>query len=177
LDNEVVYPINPVCETEPNTEIITKFIVEHIEPLLEEQVAACLSKTQYLFVPSGIDRTTVTNIIPLDKNMVEGFGGSKTTGSYISQFTHKEYVKIIRLTRQEYDLEFWKQPEVVKELEQTLKARLKANGEKVAETVTNLAGRLWGWRSMYDVEILPPGYTGVEFHFFKNNIHFYAEIA
>jgi len=64
-------------------------------------------------------------------------------------------------------LEFWKQPEGLKELEQTLKARLKANGEKVAETVTNLAGRLWGWRSMYDVEILPPGYTGVEFHFLR----------
>jgi hypothetical protein len=40
-------------------------------------------------------------------------------------------------------LEFWQQTAVVKELEQTLKLRLQANGEKLAETATNSAGRPW----------------------------------
>jgi hypothetical protein len=153
-----------------NTEIIIKFIVEHIEPLLEEQAVSCLSKTFYMFIPSGTEQSKLTDIIPANKDIMEGFGGGVTAGSYISMCTTKEYVKVIRLIGQQYGLGFWKQPAIVKELEQSLKSRLKANGEKVAETKRSLAGRLWGWSSLVDGETLSPGYIGVEFELARSHL-------
>jgi hypothetical protein len=144
-----------------NTEIIAKFIVEHIEPLLRAQALAGLSKTMYSFVPYGTEQEKLRGIIAQNQNIVEGFSGGDKSGPYISTFKTKEYVKIIRLIKPEYSLEFWQQTAVVKELEQTLKLRLQANGEKLAETATNSAGRPWRSRSFYDGETLLPGYTGV----------------
>jgi hypothetical protein len=161
-----------------NTEIITKFIVEHVEPLLEEQAVSCLSKTYYVFVPSSFERTAVMNIIPEDKNIVEGFGGNQAAGSFfISNAGHKEYIKVIRLTGQEYGLEFWKQPEVLEELNHTLKSRLQANGEKVAQTKPESVGGVWEWGSFFSGVKLSPGYTGVEFQMSSKVIFFYAVIA
>jgi hypothetical protein len=112
-----------------------------------------------------------------------------------------EYIKIIRLSTQEYGLEFWEQPTVIKELENTIKFELQRNGEKLAETkpnITLLNGRPlscrlpWYERSFIHGETLSPGYTGFELRygpvqsmvptttFFRLNpmvIVLYAEIA
>jgi hypothetical protein len=145
------------------TETITKFIVEHIEPLLRAQAISGLSKTEYMFIPSGTEQAKLHCIMLANENIVEGFGCSEKAGPYISGFKTKEYVKIIRLLKPEYSLEFWQQPAVIKELEQTLKLRLEANGEKLADTtVLNSAGLSWGVRSFLHGETLSPGYTGFE---------------
>jgi len=168
------------------TEIITKFIGEHIEPLLKEQAIAGLGKTVYEFIPSGTKQGKITHAMPEGKNVVEGFGGSKKAGPHISAFNTKEYVKVIRLVRKEYGLEFWEQPAVMKELEQTLKSRLQTNGEKLAKTKPNSAGRDWFDRSFVDGETLSPGYMGIELDFspmYPNDrksvkvLTLYAEIA
>jgi len=117
-----------------NTEIVTKFIAEHIEPLLEAQINSALSKTMYLFIPSDTEQEELTNLIPENKNIVEGFGGREKSGPYISKLNTTEYIKVIRLIAQEYSLEFWQQSEVMKELNERLKLRLQINGEKLAET-------------------------------------------
>jgi hypothetical protein len=132
-----------------------------------------------MFIPSDIERKRVISTIPVDKNIIEGFGGSLTSGSYyISNAGHKEYLKVIRLTEEEYDSEFWKQSEVLKKVNQSLKSRLRANGEKVAETVPNSAGRPWWVRSFYEGEKLSPGYTGVEIYFEVGDLlRLWAEIA
>jgi hypothetical protein len=151
---------------------------------LETQVISGFSKTLYRFIPSSIEQIELIKIMPNKENIVEGFGGSDTAGSYVKKFTPKEYVKIIRLTRQEYSLEFWQQPTVMEELEQTLKLRLQANGEKLADTARISAGRSWYNRSLFDGETLSPGHTGVRLrlHTTKINpnvtfIELYAEIT
>jgi hypothetical protein len=141
-----------------NMEIITTFIVEYIEPLLEAQALSGLSKTVYKFIPSGTEQGELAKIIPENVDIVEGFGGSDTATHYIENYSRKEYLKIVRLIRKEYSLEFWQQPRVVEELEQTLKLRLKATGEKVADATPDTAGE-WSWSS--DGGTLSPGYTGI----------------
>jgi len=167
-----------------NTEIITKFIVEHIEPLLEAQALSGLSKTVYKFIVSGIEQKELMSIIAENEDTVEGFGNSGSTGSYTYRYNTKEYVKVIRLKRPEYNLEFWQQPTVMEELEQTLKLRLQANGEKLADTARNSTGRSWYNRSFSDGETLLPGHTGIQLtlHTSKNYpqvtfVELYAEIA
>jgi len=78
-------------------------------------------------------------------------------------------VKIVRLTEPQYSRELWQKLGFVRELEQTLKARLRANGEKLAETTQTPAGT-WAWRSFLEEEKLSPGYTGVEL-VFKNLVY------
>jgi hypothetical protein len=146
-------------------DIITKFIIEHIEPLLKAQAIAGLSKTLYCFIPTGTKQKDLTLIMPENKNIVEGFGGNKAAGPLISRCNSKEYVKVIRLTEQEFSLRFWQQPAVPQELEQTLKSRLLANGEKLAKTTPNSVGNPWEWTSFVEGETLPPGYTAVELTF------------
>jgi hypothetical protein len=103
--------------------------------------------------------------MPKKKNTVEGVGGNKAAGPLISGCNSKEYVKVIRLTEQEYSLRFWQQPAIPQELEQTLKSRFLANGEKVAKTTPNSAGDPWEWTSFVEGETLPPGHTAVELTF------------
>jgi len=171
-----------------NLDIIAKFIVEYIEPLLKAQALSGLSKTLYWFIPSGTQQAKLTGIMPRNKKIVEGYGGSDKAGPLISKVTTKEYVKVIRLIGQEYGLAFWQQPSVMKELQQKLKSRLQSNGEKLAETTRNSAGRSWKMRSFADGEKLSPGYTGVVTQFspvhqnisapsYFKMIHLYAEIA
>jgi len=154
-----------------NTEIITRFIVKHVEPLLKAQALSGLSKTVYLFIP---EQDPLNYVMPQNKSIVEGFGGTKGASPYISESSTREYVKILRLFEQEYGLEFWEQPANVKELEQIIKLRLQANGEKIAGTGKNLAGLEWYTRSFQNGEMLPSGYIGVElrFGFVKSNTAF-----
>jgi len=142
-----------------NTEIITQFIVEHIEPLLEAQAISGLSKTIYMFIPSDTEQKELTELMPQNKNIVEGFGGREKSGPYISKLQTKEYMKVIRLILQEYSLEFWQQPGVMKEINETLRSRLQANGEKLADTSST---RWPQWIFTDDGETLPPGFTGAE---------------
>jgi hypothetical protein len=121
---------------------------------------------------------------------VEGSRGIEKPGpTPLWKYNTKEYVKVIRLLKPEYSLEFWQQPALVKEVEQILKSRLQANGDKLAETAPDSAGRPWWRRSFRDGETLSlPGYTGVEIRFrpiFTNStdpnclkiLYLYAEIA
>lgn len=167
-----------------NTEVIAKFIEEYVEPLLKVQAISGLSKIVYRFIPSGTKQKELKNIMPENKNIVEGFGRSKEAGAYISTLDTKGYVKLIRLIGQEYSLEFWKQPGLINELERTIKSRLQANGEKLAETKKNSAGRAWHDRSFHDGKTLSAGYTGVEVRLNPSSNHprvtllkLYVEIA
>jgi hypothetical protein len=136
-----------------------------------------------LFIPSDTKRTKVTNLMQKDKDIVEGFGGREKSGPYISKANTTEYMKIIRLIAQDYSLEFWQQPGIMKELKETLTSRLQASGEKLAETV-HYSGRSWPQRSFTDGLTLPPGYTGFEplLGSIQNYpsvifVHLYVEIA
>jgi hypothetical protein len=141
--------------------VITKFLDEYVDPLLKVQAIAGLSKTEYRFIPSGTKQKYLTNIMPENKNIVEGFGGSKTACHHIKSLKTKEFVKFIRLIGKEYSLEFWQQPKVMKELKHAIKSRLEAKGEKLAKTSTNSAGRTWHDRSFIDGKKLSPGHTGI----------------
>jgi len=151
-----------------NAEVIGKFIRDYIEPLLKVQAISGLSKTMYWFVPPDTEQAKLAKSMAQSQNMVEGFGGSEKAGPWISKCTTKEYVKVIRLIGHEYSLEFWQQPAIVKELKQTLELRLRANGEKLADTTPNAAGISWAERCFVQGETLSPGNTGVELQFGKS---------
>jgi hypothetical protein len=98
------------------SEIITEFVKLEIEPLLEDQALSGVSKTLYQFIPSDTDPEKVAKIIPKDKNIVEGYGGSQIASRYIMSLGYiKGHVKVIRLTSPKYNLTFWKQPTVMEE--------------------------------------------------------------
>ena len=115
---------------------------------------------------------------------MEGYGGREKSGPCISKVSSKEYMKMTRLITREYGLEFWEQPGVVKELNQTLKLRLQANGENLAETPRSPTGRSWSQQSFLDGSTLTPGYTAVKLMLGPLKaypritvVHFYAKIA
>jgi hypothetical protein len=106
-----------------------------IEPLLEEQALSGISKTWYQFIPSDTEPENVAKIIPNDKDLVEGYGDSEVASPYIMSLGHIQgHVKVMPLTSPKHSMSFWQQPTVIKELEETLKSRLNARGEKLAKT-------------------------------------------
>jgi hypothetical protein len=143
------------------------------------------SKTLYVFIPSGTEQNELTQIMPENKDAVEGFGGSATAGPYISLIKYtKEYLKVTRLVGQQYSLEFWQQPGVMTELEKILKQRLQANGERLADTTPGFGGREWRDRAFVDGETLSPGFTGFALRLAPSNFNprvtllsLYAEIS
>jgi len=176
------------------SEIITEFVKLEIEPLLEDQALSGVSKTLYQFIPSDTDPEKVAKIIPKDKNIVEGYGGSQIASRYIMSLGYiKGHVKVIRLTSPKYNLTFWKQPTVMEELEETLKLRLEAKGEKLAKTESKASVELyrdssiqpWYHRTFLKGEKLSAGLTGVEVIFetkgydniWYSFVNLYIEIA
>jgi hypothetical protein len=138
----------------------------------------------YLFIPSDTERKEFENFMPENTNTVEGYGGREKSGPCISKVSSKEYLKVTRLITREYGLEFWEQPGVVKELNQTLKLQLQANGENLAGTRRSPEGRSWPQQSFLDGSTLPPGYTAVELMLGPLKaypritfVHLYVEIA
>ncbi|MCJ1243611.1 hypothetical protein MMC30_000808 [Trapelia coarctata] len=116
---------------------INSIISTYIDPLLEAQSLSGLFKTTFVLVPSSTHALQRLSQASDDSSdIVEGYGDAISNGSYeaIVGFPSQDYVKMVRLHGEEYTLEFWRQPVVIKELDTALKARLQASGHSIFET-------------------------------------------
>ncbi|MCJ1369674.1 hypothetical protein MMC20_000886 [Loxospora ochrophaea] len=109
--------------TDTRTSRINAIITTHIDPLLASQALDGLYQTTFVLVPSNIAALQLPQS-PKDS--------SSESGEVVG-FPSNDHVQLVRLHGDEYKLEFWRQPAVIKELETELKARLQARGHKLEE--------------------------------------------
>jgi hypothetical protein len=109
--------------TETRTQRITSILSTYIDPLLISQGASGLYKTTFLLVASND---------PSFQSQISSYSTPKEPE--IVGFPADEIVKIVRLKGEENNLEFWRQPPVVAELESALKSRLAASGHRLEQT-------------------------------------------
>ena len=118
---------------------IDAIISAYIDPLLQSQALAGLFKTILVLVPSNTislqrRRKSLEDI----DDMTGGFANTTSTenGEEVVGFRSEDYVQLIRLHGEEYTLEFWRQPAVIKELNSSLRVRLQGSGHRMAEETT-----------------------------------------
>jgi len=143
---------------------ITRFITKYLEPLMVTQASSGVSKTLYIFLPSDMDARCFEDNFKPGELKVEGFGGCETSVGLIRRLGTQEFVKLVRLVGDEFKNKFWSDS-VFKELEKTFKARLVANGEKIAS-----ADACWCGKSFCKGETLTPGHTGICVHRMESSI-------
>lgn len=109
---------------------INSIITSHIEPLLESHASSGLYHYTSVLVPSNVESLQTSTAI------LEGTGDivSQLSEESVIGFPSNDYVKLVRLQGEEYSAEFWKQAAVMTELEDVLKARLRASGHKIVDT-------------------------------------------
>ena len=115
---------------------INTVISAYIDPLLQSQALAGLFRTTLVLIPSNINSLQQPDSSSKDSgDITDGSGHSTNSGSKeeVVGFRSEEYVKLVRLHGGEHTLEFWRQPAVIKELDNSLKARLQASGHRLAE--------------------------------------------
>lgn len=112
---------------------INAILATYIDPLLLSQAEAGLFKTTLVLVPSNASALQPSK--PGTSDVIEGSGDtiSENAEEAIIGFPCEDYVKLVRLHGQEYNMQFWRQPAVIKELEASLKARLKESGHEIFE--------------------------------------------
>jgi len=113
---------------------INSIISTYIDPLLQAQSLSGLFKTTFVLVPSNTHSLQRPSLASNDSSdIIEGSGDAISNDSHeaIVGFPSQDYVKMVRLHGEEYTLEFWRQPVVIKELDTALKARLQANGHSI----------------------------------------------
>ena len=101
------------------TKRIATIINTHILPSFSSQAQNGLHKTSLILVPSN-GSTLASQSDPDGEEQIVGFPDA-------------EHVKLVRLEGEGYEMEFWRQTEVIKELEGSLKASLQASGHRVVE--------------------------------------------
>ena len=107
------------------TNRITTIINTHILPSFSSQAQNGLHKTTLVLVPFNGSALA---------SQADSDGHEEIVG-----FPEAEHVKLVRLKGEGYEMEFWRQAEVIKELEGSLKASLQASGHRVVERAKKAA--------------------------------------
>ena len=116
---------------------IDAMIEVYISPLIRHLGTLGLLKSTFVLVPSDVDslqRTTPSLTVPSDT--IEGFGDAISLDGLetVVGFPSETYVILVRLHGSEFTAVFWRQKVAIKELEDTLKARMSAMGYRVLQT-------------------------------------------
>ena len=115
---------------------INAIIRVYIDPLIQSQVSLGLLKSTFVLVPTDVDSlqrpVLVSDVV---SDIIEGFGDASSLDGLetVVGFPSETYVKFVRLHGTEFNSMFWRQEVVIKELESTLKARLRARGHHIAQ--------------------------------------------
>ena len=108
--------------------LILSLITTHILPHLHTTALSGLSSSTLLIIPSNI-----STLQPPSSNGAKDPSGQEETfrGETVVGFPSAENLSLVRLHGQENSLEFWRQPAVIRELEQQLRAQLRREGHRV----------------------------------------------
>ena len=112
---------------------INALINTQINPLLEQQADSGLQKSIFILVPSN--STTLQaqdNSSDIIQHSVDAVRSNKN--EEVIGFREGEYVKLVRLHGDEYNLEFWRQTAVISELSSALQTSLRKPGHSIALT-------------------------------------------
>ncbi|MCJ1338697.1 hypothetical protein MMC09_003986 [Bachmanniomyces sp. S44760] len=111
---------------------VSAILAEYIDPLLQSQALAGLHKTTFVLVPSNVFASQASHS-NIGQDVVEGSGDTVNFDSddAIIGFPAADYVKLVRLHGDDYNLEFWRQQAVIAELDSVLKIHLQASGLNV----------------------------------------------
>jgi hypothetical protein len=136
-ENPPQNPFAPLSQqvSEVRTRRIKAILNAYIDPLLQSQAAAGLSRATLVLVPSNASALQPPENVTESQDIIEGTGDSVSRGSNeeaVLGFPSNDYVKLVRLHGEENVMAFWSQPAVIKDLEATLKARLQASGHRIA---------------------------------------------
>ena len=112
---------------------INAIISTYIDPLLQSQALAGLFKTTLVLIPSNTTSLQQTSSSSNDSDEITEGSASNASKEEVVGFRSEDYIKLVRLHGEEYTLEFWRQPTVIKELDSSLKAKLQASGHRMAE--------------------------------------------
>ncbi|KAM5439893.1 hypothetical protein MferCBS31731_004304 [Microsporum ferrugineum] len=106
---------------ETRTQRIQSILTTYVDPLLFSQGAAGLYKTTFILVPSSVS------------SLQDAPSNAYTTPQepQVIGFPSDEVVRLVRLQGQSHNMEFWRQPAVVSELESAMRARLAASGHRL----------------------------------------------
>jgi hypothetical protein len=117
--------------TKVRTQRINAIIRDYIDPLLQDQVLAGLHEATIALVPSNSHR--IQTSAGAHNDLIEGLGEtiSHNNDESVLGFPDDAYVKLVRLHGEEYTIEFWRQPAVVRELELALRSMLSASGHNI----------------------------------------------
>lgn len=120
---------------------INAIINAHINPLLKQQSEAGLFKSTFILVPSNT--STLQSPSSASRDVREGSGdvADKNNTEAVIGFREGEYVKLVRLSGENYTEEFWRQPAVIAELNSSLKARLQNEGHRIAQSPSSPASQ------------------------------------
>ncbi|MCJ1273422.1 hypothetical protein MMC21_001213 [Puttea exsequens] len=105
--------------------LVSSLVKTHISPHLYGSTLAGLSSIILLLVPANVSSLQPQNEIK------DPSGDVKFRGESIEGFFSAENLTIVRLHGRENSIEFWRQPAVIRELEQQLRAQLSKDGHRV----------------------------------------------
>ncbi|KAI9844687.1 MAG: hypothetical protein M1837_005429 [Sclerophora amabilis] len=109
---------------------IRALIDTYIQPVLSEHGLSGLYKTTCVFIPSNVTALQSTHS---PNTVAAAPATSNDNSAVLIGFPSEDYVNPVRLRGAEHSLEFWRQPAVVAELRQELKAHLIAAGHRLVD--------------------------------------------
>ena len=110
------------------TTLISSLLTQHISPHLHTTALSGLSSSTLLVIPSNVSSLKS----PSDNGSKDVSGQENAfPGETIVGFPSAENLSLIRLRGQENSLEFWRQPAVIRELEEQLRTQLRWEGHHV----------------------------------------------
>ena len=108
--------------------LVTSLLTTHVAPHLYNTSLSGLSSTTLLLVPSNVSTLQPSSSVDSKGTATDGL---KFQGESIEGFFSTENLTIVRLRGRENSVEFWRQPAVIRELEQQLREHLRRQGHRV----------------------------------------------
>lgn len=139
---------------------IRQVLDSHITPLLHRQVSSGMSRMVYALVPN--DSPALQGSTLASSDILEKGGDGATSSEQIVSFPTSDYVRVVRLHGTENNARFWKQANVVHELQGEMRTILGLEREPRprSQDSDGWLDKKVGWQSN-DFPALKPGEVGV----------------
>ena len=108
---------------------ISNLLQYHILPRLHSNVLAGFSRSTLLLIPSNVSNLQSKS----DSTSKESTDTRSFPGEKVVDFPSTDDISLVRLDGTENTLEFWRQPAVLKELDQQLRTTFQQEGHRIIE--------------------------------------------
>lgn len=145
LHSSSFHPSLLISITETRHRLISALLTNHVHPYLYSSAINGLNKTTLALIPSNISSLHPAPFCSTDPSIYRNpfdqlRDGETFPGEKLINFPFAEHVSLIRLRGSENTLEFWRQPTVIRDLENQLKTDLIAGGYRSVDEGDELSG-------------------------------------